>query len=228
VLAALGPECEAYRNAVIGQPANTLSSAAFLVVGGWCWVRARASGTRRLELALFGAATILVGLGSIAFHGPHPSWAQWAHDTSIAWLLLLVIVLDAVARTGRRSRETVVWIVGCAVVGFLLWVSPASQRAVFTVLGAALVLLEAAAFRGHRRPWPGEPGVALYLFAAAAFLVGTVSFFAGRLDRFCRPQSLWQWHAVWHVLLALALAAFAEVTLVVPGPPTGPYAAAHD
>jgi hypothetical protein len=228
VLAALGRDCEAYRNAVLGQPANTLSSVAFLVVGGWCWFRARASHTQRPELILFGTATILVGLGSVAFHGPHPSWSQWAHDTSIAWLLLATIVLDVVARTGGRSREGAAWVAACAGVGVLLWVSPESQRAVFAVLGAALVLLEALAIRGHRRPWPGEPDATRYLFAAAAFLIGTLSFFAGRLDRLCDPTSLIQWHALWHVLLALALAAFAEVTLVEPRPSSGPYAAAHD
>jgi hypothetical protein len=216
VLAAmLGPDCEASRGAFLGQPASTLSSLAFLVVGAWCWLRARTSQTRRLELVLFGAATILVGLGSIAFHGPHLSWSQWAHDVSIAWLLLLAIVLDVAGRTRRRARELALWAAGCAATGLLFWFVPDSQRVVYTLLGAALVVLEAAAARRRRRPWPAEPGFGLYAFAVGAFCVGTASFFLGRLEAWCEPTSWAQGHAIWHVLLAAALAAYVEVTLVM-------------
>ena len=214
--AILGPDCESYRDAVLGQPASTLSSLTFVAVGVWCWLRARGSHPLGPELALFGTVAILVGLGSVAFHGPHPSWSQWAHDVSIAWLLLLAIALDIAGRTQRRAREVAAWAAGCAMLGLLFWASPDSQRVVYSVLGAAFVLLEAAAVRRHRRPWPGEPGFGLYAFAAGAFFVGTVSFFLGRLDAWCDPGSLLQGHAVWHMLLAAALAAFVEVTLVRP------------
>jgi hypothetical protein len=215
VLAAvLGPDCEAYRDAVLGQPASTVSSLAFVAVGVWCWYRAAAPRARRLELVVFGAVTILVGLGSIAFHGPHPSWSQWAHDVTIAWLLLLAIVLDVAGHTRRRGRGLVAWILGCVVLGVLFWAVPEGQRVVYTLLGATLVLLEAATVRRHGRPWPGDPGFALYAFAVGAFLVGTATFFLGRIDAWCDPGSWVQGHAIWHVLLAVALAAYVEVTLL--------------
>jgi len=220
IAAILGPDCEAVRSGALGQPASTLSSLSFLIVAGWCWYRARGSGARRLELTLFGIAAVLVALGSLAFHGPHTSWSQWAHDSSIAWLLLLAIVLDL----DRRPREAAGWVLGCVCVGVLFWIAPESQRVVFTGLAAAFVLLELAAVRRHRRPWPGTRGFGLYAFAAAAFLVGAAAFFLGRVGALCDPSSWVQGHAIWHVLLAAALAAYVEVTLVV----ATPYAADHD
>ena len=218
--AILGPDCEAVRGGALGQPASTLSSLSFLILGGWCWYRARGSDARRLELVLFGAAAALVALGSLAFHGPHPSWSQWAHDSSIAWLLVLAIVLDL----DRGAREVAGWILGCVGVGVLFWIAPESQRIVFTLLSAAFVLLEVSALRRRRRPWPGEAGFGLYAFAAAAFLLGALAFFLGRVGALCDPASWLQGHAVWHVLLAAALAAYVEVTLVA----AAPYAADHD
>ena len=212
--AVLGPDCEAYRDTVLGQPASTVSSLAFVAVGVWCWVRAAAPRARRLELAVFGAVAIVVGLGSIAFHGPHPSWSQWAHDVTIAWLLLFAIVLDVAGHARLRGHELVAWILGCVGLGVLFRVVPEGQRAVYAVLGAALVLLEAATVRRHGRPWPGESGFGLYVFALGAFLVGTATFFLGRIDAWCDPGSWVQGHAIWHVLLAVALAAYVEVTLL--------------
>ena len=212
--AVLGADCEATRDAFLGQPASALSSAAFLVVGVWALRRARGSRARRRELAVFGTTTILVGLGSFAFHGPHPDGSQWAHDVTIAWLLLLLVWFD-VGAGGRGGPSLIAWAVTAAAIGVVFFIWPDAQRIAYTLLGGTLVVLELDAVRAHRRPRRGEQGFGLYAFAATAFVLGTLSFFVGRLDVLCDPTSWLQWHAVWHVSIAAALAAYVEVTLVV-------------
>ena len=212
--ALLAADCEATRDAFLGQPASALSSAAFLVVGVWALRRARGSRVRRRELAVFGTTTILVGLGSFAFHGPHPGWSQWAHDVTIAWLLLLLVSFDVGAR-GRVGPSLITWVSAAAAIGMVFFVWPDAQRIVYTLLGGTLVVLELDAVRAHRRPRRGEQGFGLYAFAATSFVLGAVSFFVGRLDLLCDPTSWLQGHAVWHVSIAAGLAAYVEVTLVV-------------
>lgn len=221
ILAAVTEDCEAFRYVVLGQPASTVSSLVFLAAGVWFLWRGRRVRSRRLELSSFGFATILVGLGSIAFHGPHPGWGQWAHDVTIAWLLLLAIVVDAATFTGGRARELAIWVACCGGVAFLFWSVPESQRPIFAVLAVELVLLELIAARRHLRPWPGDPAFGRFAFAVGAFVVGTLSFFAGRFEPLCDPYGLLQWHAVWHVLLAVAIVAYVEASLL---PPPGGYA----
>ena len=43
-----------------------------------------------------------------------------------------------------------------------------------------------------------------------AIAIGGIAFLLGRTGSpLCRPDSLFQWHALWHVLVAVALVAYA-------------------
>jgi hypothetical protein len=210
---ALTKDCEAFRDGWIGQPANTVSSVAFAVLGLWLLSRARRSPARGLELSLFAVVAFATAAGSIAFHGPHPTWGQWAHDVPIAAGLLLACCLDAATLRGGSRRWLLAWPAGVVVVGVVLAASPDAQRAVFTALGVALAGLEVAATRRHLRPWPGDHDFGRWLFVLGTFVVGSAAFFLGRLDALCDPASVWQPHAVWHVLLAVAIGTYAHVAV---------------
>jgi hypothetical protein len=91
VLALGGSDCEAVRDAVLGQPVNSLSSLAYVAAGAYVL---RRGGPRVPAVAL-----MAVGVGSVAYHGPMPPGAEALHDGSIA---VLAVTIGAAAWR-RRS-----------------------------------------------------------------------------------------------------------------------------
>jgi hypothetical protein len=93
-------DCEAIRPGLIGQPANTLSSLAFVAAAVPIARAARRRGRRGwLAVALAAAAE---GAGSVAYHGPGGRAAKHMHDAGLVALVLTVSV--AMAREGQAAR----------------------------------------------------------------------------------------------------------------------------
>jgi len=79
---------------LLTQPANTISSLAFVVVGGVIAVLAlRGRGWRTRSLVLAGCL-VATGLGSVTYHGPQPPGAELVHDLSIVFVLALIALHD--------------------------------------------------------------------------------------------------------------------------------------
>ncbi len=206
-------DCEAARAGFLGQPSNALSSLALVVAGAWIVWRARRAPSMGLEAALFGVAVGLVGVGSVVLHGPHPPWGQWAHDVAIAAGLALSVAVDAeLLGAGRRvALGGAAVVIALASVTFAAW--PDAQRPLYAVLGVAFGLAELTCLRRdlHRtRPW---------VVAATLFALGAAVFWIGKDGSpWCRPDSVLQWHAVWHVLQAAALAVWSVAVFPSPEP----------
>jgi len=103
-------DCELVRDAFLGQPANALSSLAYVVVAAMLW--------RSRPVLAF--ATAAVGAGSFLFHGPMPDVAKLVHDGS---LLVLAVVLAGEAVVRRPPHSALVLpaaLLAVAVVVFLL------------------------------------------------------------------------------------------------------------
>lgn len=90
-------DCERIRPGLIGQPANTVSSLAFVVAAVPIARRARA--TRSLAWAGVAASAALEGLGSVAYHGPGGRRAKAVHDIGLVALAATM----AAARVDERS-----------------------------------------------------------------------------------------------------------------------------
>jgi hypothetical protein len=107
VLAALGgTDCEHIGTGWLAQPANAASSLAYVVVGGWLLHRMAGRHVDRMPLVAAGTAMAVVGLASVAYHGPQPAWAEPAHDWSIASLAVVLTGLAVgriVHESGRRA-----------------------------------------------------------------------------------------------------------------------------
>ncbi|HLF43892.1 MAG TPA: hypothetical protein VJA46_10265, partial [Acidimicrobiia bacterium] len=76
-------DCESIGVGLLRQPVNSLTTLAFAVAGIVVM-------TRRPERLWVGIALIATGIGSFLFHGPMPGGSEWAHDVTLAWLLLVV------------------------------------------------------------------------------------------------------------------------------------------
>jgi hypothetical protein len=146
VLASLGhSDCERIVGGALAQPVLAVTSLAYVAAG--MAVLAWATRAKAPLAQAAGITLVAVGIGSIAYHGPQPSWAKVAHDWSI-------IAAGAVYAVGlaRSARRRSVWVT-----------------------------------------------------AAVLFALGLVAYAAGRTGSpLCRPDSLWQYHGLWHVLSASA------------------------
>ena len=201
-----GSDCERIGQGLLAQPANTLSSLAYVVAGVLLLRRSLTgrSGVRMMPM-VYAVAVIGVGIGSAAFHGPMPAWGRFAHDLSIAAVLAFVIGYDVALARGASANAGLAMFVGitgsCAVV---LAVAPDAGNALDAVLIAGAVVAEIGASRSAagRATADGR----LWIVIVGVVTIGALLNAAGRTDApLCEPGSPVQLHAVWHVLTAFVL-----------------------
>lgn len=190
-------DCERCRPGLVTQPVNTASSLAYVVAGlaAVAGARDHAAGDRPGARAV-GWSMVAVGLGSVAYHGPGTAGGRWAHDSSLLAMTGLVALADV-----HHRRATTPAPVEIAAVGALagLAAHPATSGGAQAAVAAGAV---GAAV--HRQVVVGDDHRGAV--AAAVFATGLALHVAGRTGRrLCRPDSLLQAHAAWHVLSAAAL-----------------------
>jgi predicted membrane channel-forming protein YqfA (hemolysin III family) len=209
-------DCEAVHDGLLRQPVNTVSSLAFLAAGAWIVLRAaRREPEERGASASFGAAMAIVGLGSLLLHGPDPSWGLWFHDLSGLAVLLLVAGLDVGLLLGWSVRSRLLAVgAGLVVLGLALAAIPSSTVPIAWVLAPAAGLSELMVLRARARSSvEPERSTRSWVVAASTLLLAAGAYLLGRSgSSLCNPQSVLQWHAVWHVLVAISAAAFASAS----------------
>jgi hypothetical protein len=83
-------DCEALRDGLVNQPANTISSLGYLLVGIWLGFRLRiVPPAERVWAATYAVMVGLNGVGSVAYHGPQFSGAELLHDLPVVGTLLV-------------------------------------------------------------------------------------------------------------------------------------------
>jgi hypothetical protein len=199
-------DCESFREGLVRQPVNAWSSLALVAAGVWILLRAtRREPGDRAEQAAFGGGIAIVGIGSVVLHGPDPAWALWFHDLGV----LLVLLVLAVRGIGRVlgwpvSRRLLLVGGGLVVLAIELAVVPTSTVPAAWALVVVAALGELVAHRRH----PSEPGstrTLLRTLAVVTVAIAGVAYLLGRsASPFCDPSSVLQWHAVWHVLVAVS------------------------
>jgi len=199
-------DCERIGQGLLAQPANTLSSLAYVLAGALLLWRAFAARAHaRSACAVYAVTVIGVGVGSVAFHGPMPAWGRFAHDLSIAAVLAFVIGYDvALARGGTVDAGLAVFAVLAGACAVVLAVSPDAANGLDALLVAGAVAAELAAARAPAGRATGEARV--WIVGVAVLTIGAVLNALGRTDGpLCDPDSPVQLHAVWHVVTAFVL-----------------------
>lgn len=202
--------CEQFRAGFLGQPAATLTALA-LVAAGLLVLAGRQPAGTRLRWT-YGLLVVAVGVGSVIQHGPHPSWQAYAHDLPLAAVLGLVAADAAADLTGRAGPAYRWWLVA-----YRGWLVPT----VAMVLTAAMVPVVAAGPVASSLVQAGLAGLAIglsllrararpqlrrtLLVALAVLAAGALAGTLGERTGLCRPDSLLQGHAIWHLLAAVAL-----------------------
>lgn len=174
-------ECELNSDGFLGQPVNSLTTVAFVVVGIIV--------ARKQRVRWVGYGLVATGVGSFLDHGPMPSGSTWAHDVSLAWLILVIAGLG-------RSWENLTRLPGLATLGVLFGFAPGAAIPVELGLTGLAVFLHLSR-ESSRRTF------------AALVLLGAIGVF-GRLGSgggpLCDPDSLIQPHGFWHLGSAAVVA----------------------
>jgi hypothetical protein len=112
----LNAVCERYWDAFLGQPANAVTSGAFVLAGVGILVAGRRIGTPRnvpvrdRHTLVFGLLVSGIGVGSFIQHGPNPDWQAYAHDLPLAAVLLFVAA-DAMSDLCGRDLSPGWWLI---------------------------------------------------------------------------------------------------------------------
>jgi hypothetical protein len=193
----------------LAQPANAVSSLSFSIVGlalvPWAL---RGTGTERWVRVVVSGLLVLTGIGSVLYHGPQGAGSGYVHDLSFIALIVSLAVANIAASAGLSPTAlaaAMVLAVGTAAFG--LAVVPAATNIVMVLGVLAIVVGDIGLRRLGGIDWHW------YTVAVVAFAAALVAFTAGRTGSpLCQPGSTFQWHGVWHALVAIAIGAYAIAT----------------
>jgi hypothetical protein len=214
--------CEAVRPGLIAQPANTLSNLGFLAVGlgvGWqasrdVAARKAATWSNRLVTTVFYPATfasssILIGAGSTSLHASTTHWGAELDLLSMhlwgAWMISYATV--RLLRLGDRQFISLWMAQAAAISARLAFGEPYTVKGstIFGAMVSTAVAIElVGCWRNRRRQ---KTDLRYLAWGAVTFLAAYACFLTSGTDGpWCNPYSLWQGHAVWHLLCAGATA----------------------
>jgi hypothetical protein len=152
LLALGGSDCETVRDALLGQPVNSLSSLAYVAAGAVVLWR---GGPPVPALALAAA-----GVGSFLYHGPMPAGAEALHDGTIVALAAVTAATAWRRRSLPRPPALAVAALAAAVTLNLLGRTgaPLCQPDSLVQGHAAWHVLTAAAVMTWLDAWPNPAG----------------------------------------------------------------------
>jgi hypothetical protein len=173
-------DCELIGPGLLGQPVNTITTLAFVVAGAYLSSRPR--------LLWVGIALGATGIGSFLFHGPMPAGSEWAHDVTLAWLIL---VIAGIGRPWERWTR----LPGLIVIAAIFALVPVSADPVAVALTVTAIFLILR--RDHSVAMLAPLG-----FIAAVAIIGRLGATGNPL---CDPESLLQPHGLWHIGAAVGV-----------------------
>jgi len=203
----------------MAQPANTISSLAFVVVGLAIAVLALRGRGWRSRSMVFAGCLVATGLGSVAYHGPQPSGAELMHDLSIVFVLALIALHDLSLLLPRfRWVLPGLAVFAIAVTGAAVF-APVLAPLAADVLVLTVIVMEVLVYRRGLHPQSKREKQRLLL--VIALLVAGGLFISGRTDGpSCYPMSVLQPHAGWHVTAALVFGIWWWLALAASPPQT--------
>ena len=133
--------CEEIRSDGIRQPANSVSSLAFVLVA--VLVLYRRWNTQRTTASLFAVTLMFVGIGSAWFHAALSFTAQFFDVLGMYLIATLALVLSA-GRSRRLGQATMAsaYLGMNAVLGSILYLAPVYRRWIFGALLALIIVFE--------------------------------------------------------------------------------------
>jgi hypothetical protein len=207
--------CERIRLGVIRQPINTWSNLGFIFAG----VMALAAAVHDFALTrhpypanpmrahwlypiIYGAAAILIGIGSMVYHSSLVFFGQVV-DVIAMYLLTSFMVFYNVSRLRRVKGGAflLIYVLANVALGYASIRWPVLRRYIFVVLLLAVLVSEIAV----RRKGRSRGNVSYFAGALAGLILACVSWILDITRMICLPDSWLQVHALWHVFMAVAI-----------------------
>jgi hypothetical protein len=204
-------DCEELRKGSLAQPANALSSLAYVAVGIAIAIRVmqrRATVIDRTtylaESLVYAVCLASVGVGSVLFHGPQPAGSKVLHDLPIL-LTVVFIVNHDLHLVFARLRHEMATFVGAALVATGLTLVSTDAGLAATASGVvAVAVLEFVIYRSRRRRVATRRQRQAYVAIIAVAAVAGASWLLGRTGSpLCDPDDAFQFHGLWHAISSL-------------------------
>lgn len=207
--------CERLRTGVIRQPVNTWSNLAFISVGVMALAvavhdftlaplpkRANLMRTNCVYPIIYGAVTVLIGLGSTLYHSSLAFVWQTVDVTSI-YLLASFMLLYNLSRMRRMKGGVFVgiYLLANLVMGYAAIRWPGTRRYIVVLLILAVLVCEIIVCK-KRRP---RTDIRFFQAALVSLALAGVSWVLDIGRVLCLPNSLLQAHALWHVFMAMTI-----------------------
>jgi hypothetical protein len=150
----------------------------------------------------YGAAGILIGIGSIVYHSSLSFFGQVV-DVLAMYLLTSFMALYNVSRLHRMRGGIffLVYLLANVAVGYASIRWPLLRRQIFIVLLLAVLVSEVVV---HRKRQP-KAEMAYFWAAIAGLVLACASWILDITRTICLPDSLLQAHALWHIFMAVAI-----------------------
>jgi hypothetical protein len=211
--------CEQYRIEFLGEPANAVTSLAFVAAAVGILAKRRRDTTRRdtplrdRQTVVFAALVAGTGAGSFIQHGPHPDWQAYAHDLPLVAVLMFVTT-DAASDLIGRELSPSWWLVPTAAMVPVIALGASASTTLQAAMATAAIGLSLV--RARRRPGLRRTLITALVTAASGAAISALT------DRtsFCQAATLVQGHAVWHILAAATLWRLAAAIGVRQQPPS--------
>jgi Ceramidase len=199
--------CELPRTgSLILQPANSWSSYAYAFAGFFMIVQSQGrtwkSRFRSEAATAFGLTAIFVGLGSVLLHATLTLWGQF-FDVMGMYLTGGFMLVSGVSRwRGWPARLAIIaYLTLVSSLVLVLYGFPDVRRWLFAVVLVAAIAVEL----GFARPRRARVQVSYYFAGIATKATAFAIWTLDQQGTLCTPGSLFQGHAVWHLLGATSL-----------------------
>lgn len=204
--------CEQARGGFIEQPSNTFSNFAYILVGLMVLFHTNHGTTGSFFAShvvyrlLFGSIVLVIGFGSMFYHMSLTNAGRF-FDWFGMFLFIDFLIAFNFARIKRFSVKDflVVYVVMCLVSVIVLATLPQSFRTpLFALEIATLValLVSNEIWKFH------TPQVIYHRYLILSAITFIVAYVIWNLDKYlivCWPTSVFQGHALWHILVAISI-----------------------
>lgn len=184
----------------IAEPANAWSNLAFLFVGVYLLLRTRSDG--RTPLYLAGVTSILVGLGSFAFHATGTFIGEFADLSAMFLIGSLMVTMEARRFVPMKMWQLTAFYLGLSVGSMLLVL-------IFRKIGIALFGVQIALVYLSNIIWKLRKAKVIHRYAFRLGTTFAVAFGIWLLDLtrvVCSPGNhVFTGHSVWHILTAVCI-----------------------
>lgn len=177
---------------------NTLSALAFLIVGFLVFRKSRREGFSRFYTHVYLAALALLFSGTAFFHATLTDFAQWTDGLGLyAVITFAALYVLRLRYNWSNSRFLQLYVAVNIAAGLLSFFFMQYRLPLFgSFVGLTLLLILYLGRASLHFP-RGE-----LLATVVLFVVGLAFQVADNRLWLCAPESVWQGHALWHVLSA--------------------------